>query len=465
MPPYGLLLGARRRADRHRSRRVRIQAAPGEHPVVCGHIVIRRPDSSVASDVTEDPHCATWFNELSPYNMVASEIGQPLPIPSSWLADFDGTGDGTLQLSRSWEQGKAIVRAGPSDPVTAKFRIADPSQCFNDAVGCSRWQPTRPRPPGSDDTAAAAESIPIPAGVRCPGLPLSTTSTTGRWWWSPPMERPPGSSGTAPTRRPHRSPGTRPPWRPDGGSTRTTPPPRATRTRASRPPAASRRARRARRLLTTTITPSEALFGIHHPIGLTVKAIKTGYVNPPASHTDLCDGCSHLEYGMLFVLNPLYELPPDATPGQVNIVTALKKYGAYIVDRGPRVRAGREPERALGSAGVGSALGGGRGRESGGAEHPAGGLPLRPHARIAARAPLAQLQPAARAEQREQCDQRHHQPADAEDHECLEGVHMGHQPAEVLAVEAVTKVSGRKMVEMIVSCFITWLRRFETVDR
>ena len=317
------------------TRRVRIQAAPGEHPVVCGHIVIRGSDSSVANDVTEDPHCATWFNELSPYNEVASDYAQPLPIPASWLTDFDSTGNGALQLSRSWEQGKAIFRAGPSDPVTAKFRIADPSQCFDDVVGCSRWQPTDPDHRVSDDTSAAAESIPIPAGVRCPGLPLidnqhdralvviSADGKTAWEFWH--------CTHAATALEPWYTAAVATRWRidPDDlsaigyqnqGLTATG----SQSARASGTP-----------LLTTTITPSEALFGINHPIGLTVKAIKTGYVNPPASHTDLCDGCSHLEYGMLFVLNPLYELPPDATPSQVNIVTALKKYGAYIVDRGP----------------------------------------------------------------------------------------------------------------------------------
>jgi hypothetical protein len=88
-------------------------------------------------------------------------------------------------------------------------------------------------------------------------------------------------------------------------------------------------------LVTTTITPSEAYFGINHAIGLTVLRIERGYVNPPAAHTDGCLGCSHLRYGMLFVLDPSFRIPGHATLGQINVIQALKKYGAYVVDQGP----------------------------------------------------------------------------------------------------------------------------------
>ena len=40
-------------------------------------------------------------------------------------------------------------------------------------------------------------------------------------------------------------------------------------------------------------------------------------------------------YGMLFVLDPRFPIPEDATFGQIAVIQALKKYGAYIVDRGP----------------------------------------------------------------------------------------------------------------------------------
>jgi hypothetical protein len=39
---------------------------------------------------------------------------------------------------------------------------------------------------------------------------------------------------------------------------------------------------------------------------------------------------------MLFVLDPNFRLPADATLGETNVVEALKRYGAYLVDRGPQ---------------------------------------------------------------------------------------------------------------------------------
>jgi hypothetical protein len=88
-------------------------------------------------------------------------------------------------------------------------------------------------------------------------------------------------------------------------------------------------------LVSTTITPREAVEGIHHALGLTVKSVSDGYVGPQASHSDGCTGCSHLQYGMLFVLDPGFKLPADATIGEVNVVQALQRFGVYVVDKGP----------------------------------------------------------------------------------------------------------------------------------
>ena len=84
------------------------------------------------------------------------------------------------------------------------------------------------------------------------------------------------------------------------------------------------------------MTPLEAVRGIHHAIGLTVVNVAAGYVNPPASHTDGClDDCSHLHYGMLFVLDPAFKpAVRSLTQGEINVIEALKRYGAYIVDQG-----------------------------------------------------------------------------------------------------------------------------------
>jgi hypothetical protein len=316
---------------------VRIQPAPGSTPVVCGHILARGTGTSVGEGIVEDPSCATWFNERSPFNITADAYGAPVPIPESWLSDFDGTGQGRLRLQRNWEHGKAIFRAAPSDPVTAVFRIADPSQCFDDPIGCPHWQPVDPDHHVADDTTPAPDSIPIPAGVRCAGLPaidnqhdralvvISADGKTAWEFWH--------CTHAATEAEPYYTAAVAVKWRIDPDD----PTPAARGYQDQNLAVTGSQSARASGmpLLTTTITPREALFGIHRAIGLTVSAIGTGYVNPPASHTDMCDGCSHLHYGMLFVLNPAFQLPADATPAELNIVTALKKYGAYITDRGP----------------------------------------------------------------------------------------------------------------------------------
>ena len=79
----------------------------------------------------------------------------------------------------------------------------------------------------------------------------------------------------------------------------------------------------------------EAVRGIHHPLGLTVVGVSDGYVNPPASHTDGCAGCGPLRYGMLFVLRSNFKPAHPPNIGELSIIEALKRYGAYIVDQGP----------------------------------------------------------------------------------------------------------------------------------
>jgi hypothetical protein len=318
---------------------VRVQPDPGAWPIVCGHIVPRAPATSVSTGVHPDPSCDAYFNEDSPFNKVASDaaVGPPVPIPSTWLPDFDGTGTGHLQLSREWTHGKAIFRARPPDPVTATFRIADASQCMNDPNGCGPWQPDDPNHIVKDASSSNPDLLPIPAGVRCPGLPviddqhdraLVVISADGKTAWefwhcthvATPAE--PWYTAAIATK-----------WQLDPDN----PSPANRGYQDLRHSAVGSGSARASGvpLLTTTITPREAFFGIHHAIGLTVKQIETGFVNPPASHTDDCPGCSHLIYGMLFVLDPRFPIPEDATFGQIAVIQALKKYGAYIVDRGP----------------------------------------------------------------------------------------------------------------------------------
>src|SRR5262249_56858154 len=82
-----------------------------------------------------------------------------------------------------------------------------------------------------------------------------------------------------------------------------------------------------------TIRADEALHGIRHAIGITVPSVSSDYVYP-ATHSDGGLGPDAIKYGMLFVLRPDYLAPADAGIGERNIITALKTYGAYVVDQG-----------------------------------------------------------------------------------------------------------------------------------
>jgi hypothetical protein len=309
---------------------VRLQPAPGEHPIVCGRFVVRGPGSSVSPDLQIDPSCQVYYNEDSPYNLAGGTFPS-MPVPSSWYADFDGTGAGPLQLSRDWEHGKAVFRAAATDTGTATFRIADSSQCMNDALGCAHWQPSDPAHRVASESMATPDSIPIPAGVRCPGLPaiddfhdraLAVISADGRTAWefwhcthAATLEEPWYTAAVA--ARWSLNPGAQSSRGYQSGSSNSA--------RASGTP-----------LGVTTITPSEALTGIHHALGLTVHAVSDVWDSPPASHSDGCAGCSHLRYGMWFVLDPAFQPPVPPTLGETNVIEALKHFGAYVVDRGPQ---------------------------------------------------------------------------------------------------------------------------------
>jgi hypothetical protein len=86
-------------------------------------------------------------------------------------------------------------------------------------------------------------------------------------------------------------------------------------------------------VIPSTIRAEEALYGIRHAIGITVPSASSDYIYP-ATHSDGDLGPDAIKYGMLFVLRPDYRVPADAGAGERNIVTALKSYGAYVVDQG-----------------------------------------------------------------------------------------------------------------------------------
>jgi len=87
-------------------------------------------------------------------------------------------------------------------------------------------------------------------------------------------------------------------------------------------------------ILPTTIRADEALGGIDHAIGVTVPRVSSSYIYPVATHSDGSLGSTGVEYGMLFVLRADYPVPANASVGVRNVITALKTYGAYVVDQG-----------------------------------------------------------------------------------------------------------------------------------
>ena len=84
-------------------------------------------------------------------------------------------------------------------------------------------------------------------------------------------------------------------------------------------------------VIPTTVRAEEAVTGIDHALGLTVPSVAADYLFP-ATHTDGELGSDSVKYGMLFVLRPDY--PVTGSLGERNIITALKTYGAYVVDQG-----------------------------------------------------------------------------------------------------------------------------------
>jgi hypothetical protein len=84
-------------------------------------------------------------------------------------------------------------------------------------------------------------------------------------------------------------------------------------------------------IIPTTVRAEEAVGGIDHALGLTVPNVAKDYLYP-ATHSD--GGSGSIKYGMLFVLRPDYPVPAGASLGERNIIAALQKYGAYVVDQG-----------------------------------------------------------------------------------------------------------------------------------
>jgi hypothetical protein len=86
-------------------------------------------------------------------------------------------------------------------------------------------------------------------------------------------------------------------------------------------------------LISTSLRAEEAVKGFQHALGISVPRVSSDYVSP-ATHSDGKHGPSSLKYGMRFVLRPDYPVPPNAGVGVVNVIYALKVYGAFVVDQG-----------------------------------------------------------------------------------------------------------------------------------
>lgn len=85
-------------------------------------------------------------------------------------------------------------------------------------------------------------------------------------------------------------------------------------------------------LADTAVRAEEVYYGIFHAIGLTLPGRAAADVQVPASHTDGSLDSSHLGYGDRICLRTTFA--ESGSVGRVNIIRALKQYGAFIVDQG-----------------------------------------------------------------------------------------------------------------------------------
>ena len=86
-------------------------------------------------------------------------------------------------------------------------------------------------------------------------------------------------------------------------------------------------------LISTSLRAEEALVGFQHALGLTVPRVSSSYLWP-ATHSDGHEGHNAIKYGQRFVLRHDYPVSANASVGVINLIYALKVYGAYLVDQG-----------------------------------------------------------------------------------------------------------------------------------
>ena len=98
-------------------------------------------------------------------------------------------------------------------------------------------------------------------------------------------------------------------------------------------------------LYPTVLSASDAKNGFQHALGIIVPRVASTWLYPAAKSDGSC-GCA-IKYGMLFVLRADY--PETGSVGRVNVIRALKTYGAYVVDQGASFEIDTEGDYAPGA--------------------------------------------------------------------------------------------------------------------
>src|SRR4051812_43110202 len=238
------------------------------------------------------------FAESSPWNVPAAEKGPVEPL-DPYAAEL-GAPDVELTISGippESDYAKPVFFAEPGDPVTSSVTLT------------TDWSP-------NGDLRWDGGPIPLPAGVApAPGFDghlaiVSADRTTAWEFWRCTIAGPDGITAAVVAQ-----------WDLTGQGYAADL--QENSARASGTP-----------IVSTTLRAGEALEGIHHALGVSVPDVSSDYVYPVASHSDGLLGPAAIKYGMLFVLRDDFPVPADASIGERNVIEALKRYGAYVVDRG-----------------------------------------------------------------------------------------------------------------------------------
>ena len=226
-------------------------------------------------------------------------------------------------------------RRGPARTITATPSRSSRHRPATRAARC--WCATPIGRSGMSSTSASASRF--RGGCRRP------PARTAIWRWCPPTAPSCGRCGVA-SRAPtpaHRA-ARRTCW-PAATRWRTwrcgTAPAWGSRTAAATRPGEAR----GRRCIRRSSSAADARQGFRHALGITVLRVASTWLYPAAKSDGSC-GCP-IQYGMLFVLRP--DFPETGSIGRLNVIRALKTYGAYIVDQGASFEIDTEGDYAAGA--------------------------------------------------------------------------------------------------------------------